>query len=163
MSIGSETNGGADAIRVSDLSIDGADNGIRIKSNSGKGGKVTDVVYEDVCIKNTKYPIYMDSDYAHFGKQGSRLPWFTGVTLKDVRILTGGRITLQGFDEQHALGMTFDNVWFDSPGDTKVLAEFADLNFTSTNLKVSGPGVSITGAQSHSAPNACTSKFVPMP
>jgi polygalacturonase len=163
MSIGSETDGGADAIRVSDLSVDGADNGIRIKSNSGKGGKVTDVVYEDVCIKNTKYPIYMDSDYAHFGKQGSRLPWFTGVTLKDVRILTGGRITLQGFDEQHALGMTFDNVWFDSLGDTKVLAEFANLNFTSTNLKVSGPGVSITGAQSHSAPNACTGKFVPMP
>ena len=34
MSIGSETNGGASAILVSDLSIDGADNGIRIKSNS---------------------------------------------------------------------------------------------------------------------------------
>ena len=40
MSIGSETNGGASAIRVSDLSIDGADNGIRIKSNSGRGGLV---------------------------------------------------------------------------------------------------------------------------
>src|SRR5262249_49344929 len=33
VSIGSETNGGVNAIRVSDLSIDGADNGIRIKSN----------------------------------------------------------------------------------------------------------------------------------
>ena len=163
MSIGSETNGGADTIRVSDLSIDGADNGIRIKSNSGRGGNVTDVVYEDVCIKNTKYPIYMDSDYAHFGKQGGRLPWFTGVILKNVRILTGGRITLQGFDEQHRLGMTFDNVWFDSPGDTKVLAEFASLNFASTNLKVTGEGVAVTGAQSQTTPNACTGKFVPMP
>jgi polygalacturonase len=163
MSIGSETNGGADTIRVSDLSIDGADNGIRIKSNSGKGGKVTDVVYEDVCIKNTKYPIYMDSDYAHFGKQGNRLPWFTGITLKDVRILTGGKITLQGYDEQHVLGMTFDNVWFDSPGETKVLAEFANLNFASTNLKVGGQGVVVEGAQSKATPNACTGKFVPMP
>jgi polygalacturonase len=163
MSIGSETNGGADTIRVSDLSIDGADNGIRIKSNSGRGGKITDVVYDDVCIRNTKYPIYMDSDYAHFGKQGGRIPWFTGVTLKNVRILTGGRITLQGFDEQHPLGMTFDNVWFDSLPDTQFAAEFANLDFASTNLKVSGPGVSITGAQSHAAPNACTGKFVPMP
>ena len=56
MSIGSETNGGASAIRVTDLSIDGADNGIRIKSNSSRGGLVHDIVYEDVCIRDTKNP-----------------------------------------------------------------------------------------------------------
>jgi polygalacturonase len=44
MSIGSETDGGASAIRVTNLSIDGADNGIRIKSNSSRGGPVRDVV-----------------------------------------------------------------------------------------------------------------------
>jgi len=32
MSIGSETNGGVSRIRVFDLSLDGPDNGIRIKS-----------------------------------------------------------------------------------------------------------------------------------
>jgi len=163
MSIGSETNGGADTIRVTDLSIDGADNGIRIKSNSGKGGKVTDAVYEDVCIRNTKYPIYMDSDYAHFGKQGERIPDFTGVVLRDVRILTGGRIMLQGFDAKHPLGMTFDNVWFDSLPDIKVTAEHANLNFLSTNLKVTGENVTIGGGDTQSTPNACTGKFVPMP
>jgi polygalacturonase len=163
MSIGSETNGGADTIRVTDLSIDGADNGLRIKSNSQKGGKVTDVVYDDVCIKNTKYPIYMDSDYAHAGKQGQRLPSFTGIVLKNVRVLTGGRIMLQGFDVQRPLGMTFDNVWFDSPGDTKVQAEYANLDFASTNLKVAGEGVSITGAAAAAKPNSCVDKFVPMP
>jgi len=163
MSIGSETNGGADTIRVTDLSIDGADNGIRIKSNSGKGGKVTDAVYEDVCIRNTKYPIYMDTDYAHFGKQGERIPDFTGVVLRDVRILTGGRIMLQGFDAKHPLGMTFDNVWFDSLPDIKVTAEHANLNFLSTNLKVTGENVTIGGGNTQSTPNACTGKFVPMP
>jgi polygalacturonase len=163
MSIGSETNGGADTIRVTDLSIEGADNGIRIKSNSGKGGKVSDIVYEDVCIRNTRYPIYMDTDYAHFGKQGDRIPDFTGVLLKNVRILTGGRIMLQGFDAKHPLGMTFDNVVFDALGDTKVVAENANLNFVSTNLKVSGENVSISGANANSTPNACTGKFIPMP
>jgi polygalacturonase len=163
VSIGSETNGGADTIRVTDLSIDGADNGIRIKSNSGKGGKVTDIVYEDVCIKNTKYPIYMDTDYAHFGKQGNLVPWFTGITLKNVHILTGGRIMLQGFDAQHPLGMTFDNVWFDSLPDTKVTAEHAALNFASTNLRVAGETVTITGTPTQAPPNACSGKFVPMP
>ena len=36
MSIGSETDGGASAIRVTDLLIDGADNGLRIKSNDSR-------------------------------------------------------------------------------------------------------------------------------
>lgn len=58
MSAGSETNGGAERIRVTGVSIDGTGNGIRIKSNSSRGGLVTDVVYEDVCIRNTKHPIY---------------------------------------------------------------------------------------------------------
>jgi polygalacturonase len=163
MSIGSETNGGADTIRVTDLSIDGADNGLRIKSNSQKGGKVTDIIYDDVCIKNTKYPIYMDSDYAHVGKDGQRLPWFTDVTLKNVRILTGGRIMLQGFDAKHPLGMTFQNVAFDDLANTKVQTEHADLNFVSTNLKATGENVKIIDLAAKPVPNACTDKFVPMP
>ena len=67
MSIGSETNGGASAIRVTDLSIDGADNGIRIKSNSARGGLVRDISYEDVCIRGTKNPILMDTHYSGNG------------------------------------------------------------------------------------------------
>jgi polygalacturonase len=144
MSIGSETSGGADSIRVTDLSIDGADNGLRIKSNSSKGGLVQDVVYRDVCIRNTANPILMDSDYEHFGKGGDRLPMFTGIELHDVWV-EGGKVTLQGFDEKHRLGMTFDNVHF---AGTTVVAGHADLKF--------GEGPVIT-------PDACQDKFVPMP
>jgi polygalacturonase len=164
MSIGSETNGGADAIRVTDLSIDGADNGIRIKSNSGKGGKVTDVVYEDVCIRDTKNPIYMDSDYAHFGRTGDKLPWFTGIVLKDVRVEGGGKLTLQGYDPQHRLGMTFDNVQFSSPKEIKVIAEHAELKFgpPPDGLEFGGDDVTIMAAAG-GRPLACSAKFVPMP
>jgi polygalacturonase len=45
MSIGSETNAGVDHLYVTDLSIDGADNGLRIKSNAARGGLVTNVTY----------------------------------------------------------------------------------------------------------------------
>jgi polygalacturonase len=145
MSIGSETYGGADSIRVTDLSIDGADNGLRIKSNSGRGGLVQDVVYSDVCIRNTRNPILMDSDYEHFGKGGDRLPMFTGIELHDVWVEGGGTVTLQGFDEKHRLGMTFDNVHF---ADTTIVAEHADLKF--------GEGPART-------PDACKDKFAPMP
>jgi polygalacturonase len=165
MSIGSETNGGADTIRVTDLSIDGADNGIRIKSNSGRGGEVTDTVYQDVCIRDTRNPIYMDSDYAHFGKTGGQVPWFTGIVLRDVRVQGAGKITLQGYDAQHPLGMTFDNVQFDSLKDIQAIAEYADLKFGpgAVNLKAAGQGVTVTGTPSNGKPNACTDKFVPIP
>ena len=115
MSIGSETDGGASAIRVTDLSIDGADNGIRIKSNSSRGGLVQDVVYDDVCIRDTKNPIYMDSNYSYFGEARDKLPMFTNITLRNVRIAGAGKITLDGFDPAHRLGMQFDNVFLDNP------------------------------------------------
>jgi len=165
MSIGSETNGGADAIRVTDLSIDGADNGIRIKSNSGRGGLVEDVVYSDVCIRDTRYPIYMDTNYANFGRNGTRLPVFRGIVLRDVRVQSGGRITLEGYDEKNRLGMTFDNVYFDSLPDTKVTAAHADLVFGPgpVNLEVTGEDVAVKAAPGSGTPNACTGKFVPLP
>ena len=92
MSIGSETTGGAEAIRVTDLSIDGASNGLRIKSNTSRGGIVSDVVYSDVCIRDTKNPILMDTHYtASVGPARNLVPVFTNIVLRNVRILSGGR------------------------------------------------------------------------
>ena len=112
MSIGSETDGGASAIRVTDLSIDGADNGIRIKSNSSRGGLVEDVVYEDVCIRNTKSPIYIDTNYSFYGEARDRIPVYRGITIRRAGIEAGAKVILEGFDKAHRLGMTFDDVWF---------------------------------------------------
>jgi polygalacturonase len=163
VSIGSETYGGAEAIRVTDLSIDGADNGIRIKSNAAKGGLVKDIVYTDVCIRNTKNPILMDSDYEHAGNGGNRLPQFTGIELHDVRIEGGGKITLQGFDEKHRLGMTFDNVQADPT--VKVAAEHAELAFGPgpVNIRPAGPDVIVKGDVRAGKGNACAAKFERMP
>jgi len=166
MSIGSETYGGAEAILVEDLSIDGADNGIRIKSNATRGGLVHNIVYRDVCIRDTRNPIYMDSDYEHAGKtSGSRLPQFTDIQLHDVRVQDGGKITLQGFDEQHRLGMQFDNVILDPSPQLKIAAEHAELTLGPgpANFLPEGPDVRVTGKPGKAAPNACIGKFVPMP
>ncbi len=163
MSIGSETAGGASAIRVTDLSIDGADNGIRIKSNSSRGGVVEDVVYDDVCIRDTKNPIMMDTDYAHYGRGGTSIPLFTGIVLHDVRVLTDGRITLEGYDESHRLGMTLDNVQV-ATRPQNILAAHADLVLGPgpVNFRPSGQDVIIEGTAGHGKPNACEGKFVPL-
>ncbi len=163
MSIGSETDGGASAIRVTDLSIDGADNGIRIKSNSSRGGLVHDIVYEDVCIRDTKNPIFMDTNYSYRGTATDKIPVFRDIVLRNVRIDGAGKITLDGFDSANRLEMTLDNVYFSDPAKQKIEAKHADLRFQSVNLKVAGEDVKIAGSAGEKKPNACSGKFVPMP
>ncbi|HEX8812410.1 MAG TPA: glycosyl hydrolase family 28 protein, partial [Terracidiphilus sp.] len=108
MSIGSGTSGGVDHILVDDLTIDGADNGIRIKSDRSRGGLVRDVLYRKVCIRNVKNPLLFTPKYTTFG--GNLLPIYRDITLSDVRIETPGIYTLVGLDAEHKIGSQFDNV-----------------------------------------------------
>jgi polygalacturonase len=126
MSIGSETVGGVSAVRVSDLTIDGADNGIRIKSDPSRGGAVHDVVYEDVCIRNVRNPIILTPRYtlAH----GDLLPVYRDITLKDVHVVTPGLVTLDGFDATHKLGVTLDNVFADGFPANAIHASNAEIS-----------------------------------
>ena len=138
MSIGSTTDGGASAIRVRDLSIEGSDNGLRIKSNPTRGGLVHDVVFEDVCIRATANPVFMDTSYsAHVSQATNRLPEFRDITLRGVRVEGGGRVSAKHADI--AAG----------PGPF--------------GLRIAGEGVKVTGTPGTAPPNACTGKFVPFP
>lgn len=166
MSIGSLTAGGASAIRVSDLSIDGADNGLRIKSNITRGGLVHDVVYQDVCIRDTANPILMDTNYsAHVSKEDSQPPVFRDITLRGVRVEGDGKVTLEGLDRTHRLGIQFDGVMFDDPAAIQVSAKHADITIGPGvfNLKATGTDVMLTGHSGEGAKNACTGKFVAFP
>ena len=49
-----------------------------------------DVVYEDVCIKDTKNPILMDSKYSYMGEASDKLTSFEGIILLNVRVLSAG-------------------------------------------------------------------------
>ena len=147
MSIGSETNAGVNAIRVSDLTIDGADNGIRIKSNVSRGGLVADVVYENVCIRDTKNPLLFDTHYTPLGQITNLIPQYKDITLRNVRIEGGGKITLDGLDAAHPLEIRFDHVVAADPG----AMELEVKNAGRPNLS-GGPG-----------PDACESKFEPFP
>jgi polygalacturonase len=165
ISIGSETDGGASAIRVSDLSIDGADNGIRIKSNSSRGGLVHDIVYEDICIRDAKNPILMDSNYSYSGPARDKFPEFTDIILRSVRILNGGKITLDGFDAAHRLGIAFNNVVLDDPTRTKIAGVHAlvTLGPGPVNFRPTGDDLKTAGEPGEGVPNACEGKFVPLP
>jgi polygalacturonase len=166
ISVGSETDGGAHAIRVFDLSIDGADNGLRIKSNAARGGLVHDVEYKDVCIQHTKNIIEMDTHYtASAQTTGTLIPEFRDIRLKGVRVLDGGNVILEGYDSARPLRMSWDDVVFDHPEKIKLKAAFASIvtGPGPSNLPITGDHVSVTGTTSDAPRLDCERKFVPLP
>ena len=52
MSIGSETDGGVRNVTVKNCTFENTENGIRIKSQAGKGGVVENINYRDLTMKN---------------------------------------------------------------------------------------------------------------
>jgi polygalacturonase len=168
MSIGSETSGGVSAVRVSDLTIDGADNGIRIKSDPSRGGLVHDVIYDDVCIRNVRNPIILTPHYTTF--PGNLLPVYREIELKDVHIVTPGQVTLDGFDATHKLGVTLDNVFADRPPASAIQASNAEIiagprlgNLIAAEFK--GEGVTVTQRPGSIAgtPVVCDARFEDYP
>jgi len=166
MSIGSETNGGVSQIRVEDLSLDGPDNGIRIKSNPTRGGLVEDVVYTDVCIRDSKYPVIFDTAYSFPGKGVQDLPVYRDITLRNVRILGGGKVQFNGFDNTHRIAVHLDGVVaLDGPERYRAQTIHTDLTFGPgpVNLVFTGDDSTVSGRQVKGSVPNCSAKFVPFP
>jgi polygalacturonase len=172
MSIGSETNGGVSNINVYDLSIDGTNsgmsggssNGIRIKSDPTVGGPVTNVTYSDVCVRDLSNPILLTPHYT--SAMGSRIPEYTGITIKDFHSLSSSvtaTVTLDGYDSSHLLGVTLDNVAVDGISSSNVTASYANITLGpgAVSFKPSGTSVTVTDKQSGTTTvNPCTGKWM---
>jgi polygalacturonase len=142
MSIGSGTDGGVNHVRVSDLTIDGADNGIRIKSDRSRGGLVQDVSYENVCMRNVQNPIVFTSMYTTF--DGNKLPDYRDIALKNVHSVTPGWLTLMGLDAEHRIEVSMENVTVDGVAPRQITASNAVVRMAGGNLAWEGSGVSVT-------------------
>jgi len=167
MSIGSETQAGVSQVRVTDLSLDGTDAGIRIKSQEAYGGLVQDVVYDDVCIRDSKSPILLDTNYSANPKAGKGLiPVYQGIVLRNVRISGGGKIVLNGFDATHRIGIQFDGVEvMDGVTSYKFMANHADITVGPgpVNLQMAGADSTVRGKAVKGELGSCKDKFVPFP
>lgn len=163
MSIGSETNGGVSAVEVSDLTIDGADNGIRIKSNRTRGGLVHDVTYRDICIRDVKNPIVMETTYEH-KTEGDLIPVFQGIRLEDVRVYGEGKISLDGSDSAHPLQMSLDGVELSGVSPRNVHATHAQIvtGPGQVNFVPLGEDVRVSSDHGSRKVPSCDGRFVPM-
>ncbi|HVV53555.1 MAG TPA: glycosyl hydrolase family 28 protein, partial [Polyangia bacterium] len=172
MSIGSETNGGVSNVTVCDLSIDGTNtglsggssNGIRIKSDSSRGGLVQNIFYGDVCVRAIANPIILTPKYS--SSTGTEIPYYQGITIQNFRSMstsTTPKLTLLGYDASHLLGLTLDNVVVDDITTSNISAGYAAVTLGpgNVNFTPSGSNVTVTNAiAGSSTPNDCTNKWV---
>jgi polygalacturonase len=167
MSIGSETNAGVSQVRVTDLSLDGTDAGVRIKSQEAYGGLVQDIVYDDLCIRGSKAPIQLDTHYSANPKPGKGLiPVFQDIVLRDVRIAGGGKIQLSGFDRTHRIGIQFDGVTIaDAVSGYTFAIDHADIRLGPgpVNFQMSGVDSTVGGKAGKGTLAGCASKFIEFP
>ena len=76
ISIGSYTdNGGVSNITVINCTINGADNGIRIKSDNDRGGLVQNISYLNIGITNVHFPIQIYGYYNEVGTPSGISPY----------------------------------------------------------------------------------------
>jgi polygalacturonase len=167
MSIGSETDGGVSKIRVFNLSLDGPDNGIRIKSNGSRGGLTEDVIYDQVCIRNSPNPITFDTAYTAAGAlKGNSPPTMRNITLKAVRISGGGKFTFNGYAKDERIGATLDGVQITDEAEYTYELNHADLTLgpDPTNLHFpAGEDSTVSGTPAEGNPDSCAAMFVPFP
>jgi polygalacturonase len=163
--IGSQTSGGLSHILARDLSIDGSDNGLRIKSDRSRGGLVQDVTFERVCIRNSPNPIVLNPYYTTF--EGTKIPVYRDITLRDVHVIGGGVLTMRGLDAAHPLEAKLDDVEVDGEqGPVKAMFATFTLESRMSNIAPEGEGVAVEPgmlSSQYTPPYDCSAKFAPFP
>ena len=90
MSIGSETSGGVRNVFVRNCSFTDTENGIRIKSPRGRGGKVENVICENISMTNVNPAITITCYYPKIPKEDAaqpmtpQTPAFHGIKIKNL-------------------------------------------------------------------------------
>lgn len=173
LSIGSETNGGVRDVLVRDVTLDGAVNGLRIKSDARRGGLVRNVIYENVCMRGVRYPILMTPFYE--GNTGALVPAFRDITLRGVTALDSGtdgahprpgEMQFLGADAAHRLSAALNGVAVEGVPAARIRAAHARLTLGPgpVNFRPAGPDVELTAAAATVPavqPPSCRNAFPP--
>lgn len=145
LSIGSETSGGIRNMLVRRCTMDGTDNGIRIKSMRGIGGPVDGVRYSDIKMKNVANVLvldlaYVDNNKPDFKGDPSLVPSIKNIIIENVEALNSknaGKIV--GLPDSKITGITLRKVTVTAEKDLVIKdAEKPVLDQTSIEIK---PGI----------------------
>lgn len=152
VSIGSETSGGVHKVVVRNCTFEGTENGLRIKSQRGKGGLVENITYTDIRMTNVNpaitftcyymnnsqgdpvQPVVPDKDTAQALKSGT--PHYRNILIRNITAtcpkLAG---TILGLPESPIEGLVLENVRITSETGIKI-RNARNINFKKVTLDV---------------------------
>ena len=183
ISVGSETNSGVKNMHAYDNSFDGSEEALRIKSDYARGGEVSNIYYDRICIKDAQNSLLFTPYYSTraLPAGGPLIPNFHDIYMSNVVIDPGSggtTVRLQGFQEntggfqnpQYPLVMTMENVVTTNPAGVNIIASDTDLTLRGVNLNIfpyAGPRMIVNGTPTQ-AVNAnkvvdCSRAYVPYP
>ena len=144
LSIGSFTSGSLDGLRVSNCTFDGTTSAIRIKTARGRGGVLDNVSYENITIKNSRYPIFISEYYPKEPKTpqedvttvvGERIPDYKSITLKNVTVTDSQEaLILWGIPESPIQHLRFENVRISAKSGAQIY-NVANAEFINSSIK----------------------------
>jgi hypothetical protein len=119
---------------------------LRIKSDYARGGEVSNVFYENICIRNALNALLFTPYYSTRPVKDNLplFPNFHDIHLNNVRILGTSGVKLQGLQENSGgyttpalpLVMFLSNVVADDPDAINLIASDADLALNGVNLPI---------------------------
>jgi polygalacturonase len=121
MSIGSETVGGVRNVTIRDCTFENTENGIRIKSDLRRGGRVENISYENITMSNVAPAVTFTCLYAGVAgdtnqPSGQNIPAFRNLrvaNLKATSLKSAGLIV--GLPESCISNVVFENVEISAP------------------------------------------------
>jgi len=123
LSVGSEIAGGAQHIYADNITMDGTDNGIRVKANRDRGNDVSDLVFKNFHLKNVKNALIISEYYPRIypptpdaAAPVTRLtPHFHNITVENF-VATGSKNAgaIAGLPEAPARDVVLKNVKIDA-------------------------------------------------
>jgi polygalacturonase len=155
MSIGSETVGGVRNVRVKNCTFEDTDNGIRIKSDRARGGRVEDIVFEDLKMTNVRGAILFSCYYPRVPAKDETKP-VTETTPRYSNILirnlsgtsTLGAGIIAGLPESPIERVTLENVSIEAAKTGLEIRNARRVKLTNTRIEPkSGPPYAVRDSE----------------
>ena len=117
-------------VHVYDNSFDGSEEGLRIKSDYARGGEVSNIYVDDICMRNVTNALLYTPYYSTkaLPASGPPVPNFHDIFLSNISLQGQTAVTLRGFAANtggfnlpaYPLVMSLTNVVIDSPDAVSV-------------------------------------------
>ena len=116
LSVGSELAGGISDVRVENITMQGTDAGVRIKSNRTRGNDIHDLHYKNITMQDVGQPVQITEYYPHIPesdtaqKMDAHTPRFHDISLENISATGAKDAVIVGLPESPIQRLTLTNV-----------------------------------------------------